>query len=483
MLIRNTLLYLPAQLLGPLFQFIAAVVWTHWLNADSYGVLTYVVASHELVYVACLAWWSQYTLRYAATYAEPDARARFQSTENTIILLGVPAQIALVALLLSALNVPLTIAMTSAASVACVSRAATTHLCERARAAGRIWVYTIGQSVGPVLGFAIALALVKFVAATPEAALAGFAVAQIAGLVWMWRELDLPATLARFDRGILKAALRFGAPLLVAGAIAWPSANGIRLIVEHVKGSEAVGLVSVGWGLGQRLSSVIAMLVTAAAFPLAVQHMVAGSRAEALKQLSQGGAILFALVAPAAAGIALTTRPMVELMISPAFRDATIAVLPLAALAGVVRNLRLHYCEQVFILFARTDLNIAVSVVETLATIALCLAGVVYAGLPGAAAGCLAGSAISTLFGFAVAVSRFGLRPPWDHVARILAATAVMSAVLMTPPVADSSAPALTRFIVDIVVGGAAYALALAALYPWAARLAFARLSVLRAAN
>src|SRR5580693_177561 len=64
MLLRHTLLYLPAQVAGPLAQFVAAVVWTHWMSPDGYGVLTFVLAGQDLVFLICLSWWSQYTLRY-----------------------------------------------------------------------------------------------------------------------------------------------------------------------------------------------------------------------------------------------------------------------------------------------------------------------------------------------------------------------------------------------------------------------------------
>ena len=223
MLIKQTLLYLPAQLLGPMFQFIAAVVWTHWLSADAYGVLTYVLASHELIFVACLAWWSQYTLRFAGTFTDEADRERFQASENAIIICGVPFQTVLVILLLSALHVPLTASMITVALICCVSRAVTTHLCERARGQGRVLVYTVGQSVGPVAGFVVALALVRFLSATPEAALAGFAVVQTAVIPWMWHELGLNPRVARLDRDIVKGALMFGMPLMMAGGIAWIS--------------------------------------------------------------------------------------------------------------------------------------------------------------------------------------------------------------------------------------------------------------------
>ena len=38
-LLRNTLLYMPAQLFAPLLQFIVTVVWTHLFDPAVYGVV------------------------------------------------------------------------------------------------------------------------------------------------------------------------------------------------------------------------------------------------------------------------------------------------------------------------------------------------------------------------------------------------------------------------------------------------------------
>ena len=47
MLIRQTLLYLPAQLLGPLAQLAAIVLWTHWLDPNEFGLFTLAMAMQE----------------------------------------------------------------------------------------------------------------------------------------------------------------------------------------------------------------------------------------------------------------------------------------------------------------------------------------------------------------------------------------------------------------------------------------------------
>ena len=58
MLLRNTLLYLPAQVVGPLFQLISVVVWTHIVGESPLGIVTLVTATHELLQTVFLYWWS-----------------------------------------------------------------------------------------------------------------------------------------------------------------------------------------------------------------------------------------------------------------------------------------------------------------------------------------------------------------------------------------------------------------------------------------
>ena len=59
MLLRHTLLYLPAQIVGPLFQLVAMIVWTHIVNDHTLGVITLVTATHELLQIGFLAWCSK----------------------------------------------------------------------------------------------------------------------------------------------------------------------------------------------------------------------------------------------------------------------------------------------------------------------------------------------------------------------------------------------------------------------------------------
>src|SRR5882672_4793221 len=92
MLLRHTLLYLPAQIVGPLFQLIAMIVWTHLVDEHTLGVITLVTATHELLQIAFLAWWSQYALRFFGRYQEENEAQRFYRAENLVLLISVIVQ-------------------------------------------------------------------------------------------------------------------------------------------------------------------------------------------------------------------------------------------------------------------------------------------------------------------------------------------------------------------------------------------------------
>ena len=102
MLIYQTLLYLPAQLLAPAIQLLAAVLWTHWLSPSEYGVLALIIAAQELISYVCLYWWSQYAIRYLASHVQGGSISKYQPTENIVLLASAILQVfaALIALAL-----------------------------------------------------------------------------------------------------------------------------------------------------------------------------------------------------------------------------------------------------------------------------------------------------------------------------------------------------------------------------------------------
>src|SRR5947199_5327463 len=136
MLIRHTFLYLPAQLLGPFVQFAAALVWTHFMTPDLYGVLTFIFAAQDLAFVFSLSWWSQYTLRYFGALSvverQPYRRAEAAVLASTSLIQAAVAFGALIVL-----RVETSFVLVFAAIAFTVTRCIGQHLSERARSEHR----------------------------------------------------------------------------------------------------------------------------------------------------------------------------------------------------------------------------------------------------------------------------------------------------------------------------------------------------------
>ena len=462
MLLRHTLLYLPAQIVGPLFQLIAMIVWTHVVDEHTLGVITLITATHELLQIALLTWWSQYALRYFGSYQDRNDVSRFHRTENAALLVSVLLQSIIAGVILLYVIAPDASSGLLIATVGYViTRTLNLYIGERARVHHHIWVYSIQQIVGPSVGFVVGLVLIELLGQSAEWALTGYACAQLAAAIIVLPKIGYGRSLWPFDRAIIDQALRYGIPIVIGGALGWVGLNASRFIVNDMLGVAAAGLFAVGYGLGQRAAAVAAMLVTAAAFPLAVKSMEQGGSKIAMRQLADNSALLIAILAPSIIGIYMLRTEIVHLLIASSFQQVTLAVLPLSALAGSIRSLRAHFVDQTFLLHSRTRLMIVVAAIDATATVALSFVLIPYWGLVGAAGATVLAAIAAAIVSFTIAFSKFGLTLPLKHLIPVTLAAAAMAALL-------SSLPEATSLIVlagHIAAGAIAYIAALLPFY------------------
>jgi O-antigen/teichoic acid export membrane protein len=481
MMLRHSLLYLPAQVIGPLMQLVAMVVWTHLVSEHTLGVITLVFATHELLQVAFLAWWSQFALRFFGRFQSGEDSGRFYRTESAVLLVSTVVQsLAIIAILFYVVAPDAGTALIAATIAYVVSRTLTLYVSERARVSHQIGFYSIQQIIGPAVGFVIGWILIKLIAPAPEWVLAGYAVAQFVAVLVVLPFLNFSFRVRPFDPEIFKHALHYGMPLVIGGALSWLGLNAPRFIVNDLMGVAAAGLFAVGYGLGQRAATVAAMLVTTAAYPLAVKKMEEKGSLAAMRQLADNGAMLLAVLVPSVVGIFVLRQDIVASLIAEPFRATTLAVLPLSVLAGGIRSARAHFCDQVFLLHSRTRLAMLVMGVDAASALAFGIAGTLTWGLVGAAGASVAAAAVAALVSFMLGFVRFKLQVPWAHIARIALAAAAMGGGLIMLPRTTS----VSYLVGYVALGVTIYLLALALLYsPWLVRTIAARRSKLSAAE
>jgi O-antigen/teichoic acid export membrane protein len=441
----------------------AAFIWTFWLGPEALGAYAIIWAVQELASRVMLGWWSAYVKRYVTTHEGDGERIRLDRMEMAVQLCAAGAQAgcALPAVWI-ALGHPPSIELVVATIAFTLTRNLCTHFSERARAQFETLAFTLLQLVGSVLGLTLGLIAVAFIERTPEALLWSYALAQLLGLTLAIPLMRFGALRPQVDWLLLQRSWVYGAPVLLAGVFAWGSNNTIRFVIEYDQGVAAVGLVTVGWWLGQRLSSFAALLVTGASFNVAVERLRQLGPAAGLPQLAANAAFLLAILCPTVAGALLLNEELVGALVAGPYRQMTVAVLPLALITGTLHAFRDHTAEQALMLFARTRLTILTTGVEVVATVILCWVGLRIAGAVGAASGCMIAAAVAAAFGVALAHVKCGFYIRPADLLRIGSATAAMALAVTVMPHSST----WSGLAIDIVGGATIYFGVIAILYP-----------------
>lgn len=429
-LVRNTISYLPVQFITPATQFAVTIIWTHLLDPRAFGVVAFVLAAQEAVGYVAVSWWSLFMIRFRERYALQEEE-RFRDMDKRVVAVSVVILLLLTDPVLALIGLEWDTPLFMASASYFILRSLLMHYSEWARSEHQIAVYSTAQITSVVLGSALSLCAIAAIGPSPAAVIAAQAIGQLVAMIMLGRQTGLRAGFGVFDHEIFADAIRYCSPLIVAGISSWIAPNGIRVLVQHWEGAVGLGLLSVGWGLGQRIAGVLAMLFTAAAYPLAVTQIESGDRRAALTQVSLNGVFLFSILAPATVGAELLSQPLVDLMIAPEFRDMTITLLPIAILGASIRAIRVHVSDQAMLLVEKTGAAMNISVFDAAASMVFCAIGVHFGGVVGAAAGVVVGTTLSAIASFGLSVGALGLPfpAPWMLV-RIVLATAVMGEVL-----------------------------------------------------
>ncbi len=462
-LFRQTILYLPAQVVGPFSQMAAAFIWTHWLGPEALGAYAIIVAVQELTYLVVLSWWSSYVQRFVTTH---DGEAESVSLDQMEVAIQILASVAQTVLVVAGIAIAIDKAVSAEIVFATIAFTLTrnlgTHFASRARARFETIAFTLLQATGPTVGLVFGLIALSSIAATPALLLWSYAAAQLLGLVVALPLMRLELRRPHVDWRLFERAWGYGAPLLLAAVLAWVSVQGIRFIVEYEQGPAAVGLVTVGWWLGLRLTAFSALLVTGASFNVVVERVRETGGEGALPQFATNGALLLAILVPSVVGAFLLNTDIVQALVAEPYRAITVAVLPMAICAGALHAFRDHGTDQPFLVYARTKLAALSTGLEAVLTVLMCWAGLRIAGVYGAVVGCMIAAMIATVFSFALARTLFGYYLRWGDISRIAVATAVMALAQNFMPDASS----WSRLVIEIGACAAVYFAVMAVLYP-----------------
>ncbi len=458
MLIRQTLLYLPAQVLAPAVQFASILIWAYLLKPEDLGIVTLLIATQEICYAAFFGWWGFYTLRFITSHSEDGDRRGYLATESVAVPVSGLVQ-SLIAL--PVLHLVFGEAIDATTTAMCVmfmiTRSFNNYNADRARAEARILLYSLVQVVGPVIGFLFGLGCIWYFGSGPRPVLAGFIVAQLIGVLLAVLMSDFLHVFGKVRIAMLKEALRFGGLQTSSQMLAIVAINAPRFIVSHFLGLAAAGIFSVGYGLGIRAASFAVTLVTAGAYPMVVKKLKTEGRDAAFAQLRQNMILVAMVVTPVALGLLGVNETIVDVLVAPEYRAITLWVLPIAALGGLFRFLRAHTSDQVFLLNLKPGFGTIIAICDLLIGVASAYLGILLWGTVGAAIGPMVSGLFSFVLSFFLSRTKFGFRAPLAAFARIGLAAGIMAGALKLVPVRHD----IVMLLAQVAAGGVLYAGAL----------------------
>ncbi|MFM1987600.1 MAG: hypothetical protein RJA99_557 [Pseudomonadota bacterium] len=461
-LLRHSLNYGAASVLVTLAGLVTFPIVTRALTVSEYGQLTLIatlltlwtgIAKLGLQHASLRTWPEVESGRLGV-----DARA-WGSTVLFGMLAGGAVAAALAVALISALpghwlaDLPQGLLLALVAGLV-VARVAESALTNPLRAQER----SVAVSVFNVLRRYLTLALTVAVLLGVSASVAGFYGAALAaeGLavlaLGLWMHRRTPFSPSRVDPALLRSMVTMGLPL-----VGYETANvllvlGDRWLIQHLLGSEPLGLYGAVWNLCDYLRVAVLLSLTQTIVPAYGRCWEAHGAAETGRLLGRFTGLYAQLAFPMIAGMAAVAPVGLPLLASE--RYAPGAGVAAWALAGMAIESWIVVASAGLMLARRTGplwAAVAVAGVFNLALNALLLPRL---GIVGAAI-----ASIVSMAALAAAVAVLGRETvrivlPWRELAVHAAAAAAMYAAIAD---LDAGAPVLTLFV-RVAAGVAVYA-------------------------
>ena len=453
---RGVLGYLPVNIVQSVVGLFTIVVFSRVLSPSDYGVYALALSGATLVYSLMFTWLEAAMTRF---YAPEAVQGRLQGHYATIyrllwpLLLGFPIVVGAV---LWYWPMPLALKAAVAAGQAFVFFRSLARLAQESRrAAGNVPGAALLDVVMCAGGFAVGvgLALAGLRGAAP---LLGAAVTAAICLTW-----TLPGDLRRakggsFESSRARSYFAYGTPVALSLILSLVVASTDRFLLAAFVNDASVGVYHVGYTLANRTLDVTFIWLGMAGGPAAIAALERGGK-KALDVVARDQAgLMIALALPAAVGLALTARPLAQVMVGPALQAGAAHVTPWIAASALFSGITTYYFHTAFTLARRSRRLLAAMAVPAVANLALNLYLIPRFGLDGALWSTLASYLLGAVASFGLGRGALALPIPWGAIGRAAPATALMAAAVVALP----SSGGLTELALKATAGAVVYATA-----------------------
>ena len=471
MLLRQSALYMAANLAAAVIGFTSVMVLTRLVAPADYGVFVVAVGIGNVCATLLFTWLRHAILRFQS---QPGADVRLSAlTGYGLTLLAYPVALGV---LLAVFQVPLEKAAAAVAFAGAIALFELGQEVQRARQQVRGYVLcavlrsglSLALCLGAVLLGGGGLSLVVAMAA-------GYAIAAVLQAPRIWAAPRVPA-----DRATLLRLARYGIPITASGGFVALTVTLDRFALFGLLGPDAVGVYGATADFVRMCAILPAVSASLAIAPLAVSALDRNDGADTARHLGDGLELLVAVMLPAVAGLAIAAPQVAGVILGPEYRQAAIGIIPIFACAIFAHTLSQQYVQLSFGLADKPHFYIVHTGLSFVVNLALMWPLIRLFGLNGAALSFLLAELAGVGIGLWMSRVAFALPLVPRRLARVVAAVGVMALVTLVVRTLVDRTDAVGLAAV-LVAGATSYVLAALAFDVVGARRHLAKALVFRA--
>lgn len=375
-----------AHLAGRFLSLVRIPILTKALGATLYGTWSLISVTVSLVVPFAMLGLSMGVVRFlSAQKNDANVREDFSSALSTVFISGAAFSVLLFALAdylaVSILKDPGAALYVRLGSVLILLNSLQPVVLAFFRMRRRIGLYStlsISQNVLQIGLLAAAIALGYSLYGAITATIASITLVTVVALLLIFREIGV--AVPRFSN--IKSYLRWGVPLTPNTALVWVMHTSDRYMVSYFLGVGAAGVYSASYGIGDYATFALAPLLTVL-FPHASKTYDEGSPDETRSYLKHSLRYLMMISIPAAFGLSVLAKPLLQILTTPEFVAGSIVV-PWVAFGTVLFAFR-QICNLGIYMVNRTRISTALLGVSAALNVVLNLLLIPRVGILGAA--------------------------------------------------------------------------------------------------
>lgn len=313
---KDTLIYIPSQLLPALFGFFSVSIYTRVFSPHEYGDYSLIMATISIIVLLAYSWLNQSNLRFFSAHKDNNLNIFMSTSFFTLVASLLFSIIVITSVTKYFLNESIFSKYLFLSISVIISKAFFDSFITVLRANREKNSVSLGIIVSSGLSLATTLVLIHFFDIGISSILIGILLTNIVLVIILNFKFKYQKyiRIEYFSNNLLKEFIDYGFPIIITLLFSWILTLSDRYLISYFIGSEAVGIYSATYSLASYPMSLISSALVFAAFPIIINTWTHGTIEETKNLLSNVTRYYLLISIPAAIGIITLSRELIQII-------------------------------------------------------------------------------------------------------------------------------------------------------------------------